>query len=197
MTNLVTDEELYSRFLDNRDEDALLVLITRHKESLMLFINGFVHDIDRAEELALDTFSEVAAGPTLFSGGSSFKTWLFAIGRNLTLKTINKSKRLFARSIEEINEFSDLESTDQLGQMDSPEMELLKDEENRKLYEAMSLLNPEYRRILVLLYFEDMTREEAASVMGKNKKQVYNLAERARKALKEILVKTGFEYDIH
>ena len=60
----------------------------------------------------------------------------------------------------------------------------------------MSSLNPEYRRVLILLYFEDMTREEAAAVMGKSKKQVYNLAERGRKALKEILVKTGFEYEL-
>ena len=196
MTNLVTDEELYSRFLDNRDEDALLVLITRHKEKLMLFINGFVHNIDMAEELALDTFSEVAAGPTLFSGASSFKTWLFGVGRNLTLKSINRSKRFFEKPIEEVDDLSDSNSTDPFCHNNSPEAELLKDEQNRKLYEAMSSLNPEYRRVLILLYFEDMTREEAAAVMGKSKKQVYNLAERGRKALKEILVKTGFEYEL-
>ncbi len=196
MTNLVTDEELYSRFLDNRDEDALLVLITRHKENLMLFINGFVHNIDLAEELALDTFSEVAAGPTLFSGASSFKTWLFGVGRNLALKSINRSKRFFEKPIEEVDDLSDSSSADPFCHNNSPEAELLKDEQNRNLYEAMSSLNPEYRRVLILLYFEDMTREEAAAVMGKSKKQVYNLAERGRKALKEILVKTGFEYEL-
>ena len=196
MTNLVTDEELYSRFLDNRDEDALLVLITRHKENLMLFINGFVHNIDLAEELALDTFSEVAAGPTLFSGASSFKAWLFGVGRNLALKSINRSKRFFEKPIEEVDDLSDSSSADPFCHNNSPEAELLKDEQNRNLYEAMSSLNPEYRRVLILLYFEDMTREEAAAVMGKSKKQVYNLAERGRKALKEILVKTGFEYEL-
>ena len=181
------DEILYNRFLKEKNEEALLVLIKRHRDSLTLFLNGFVHDMDTAQELALDSFAEIAAGPTLFSGRSSFRTWLFSIGKNLALKYIRKQKRILPMA-----ETQD-EDTDPAV---FPEMEILKDERNRQLYEALSKINEDYRRILVLLYFEDMSVDEAARIMGKNKKQIYNLADRGKKALKEELQKTGFEYEI-
>ncbi|MBR2220459.1 MAG: hypothetical protein IJ974_05730, partial [Phascolarctobacterium sp.] len=41
-----------------------------------------------------------------------------------------------------------------------------------------------------LIYFEEMTYEEAAKVMKKNRKQVDNLLYRAKKELRIILGKT-------
>ena len=76
------------------------------------------------------------------------------------------------------------------------EMEILKDERNSQLYQALSKLNDEYRLVLILLFFEGMSKEEAALVMGKSKKQIYNLTERGKNALKEELLKMGFEYEI-
>ena len=46
-----TDETIYSRFLAERNEDDFRILLERHKESLMLFLNGYVHNLDDAEEL--------------------------------------------------------------------------------------------------------------------------------------------------
>ena len=80
------DEILYSRYLEKRDSDDLRELLERHRESLTLFIFGFVHDMDDAEELMLNAFAVAASGTSRFSGRSSFKTWLFAIGRNLARK---------------------------------------------------------------------------------------------------------------
>ena len=54
-------------------------------------------------------------------------------------------------------------------------------------------LREDYRQILILLYFEDMSHEEAGRVMGKTKRQTYHLAERGRAALKEQLERMGFE----
>lgn len=179
-----TDEQLYDIFLTTGSEEALLTLIRRHRGSLVLFINGFVHDMNTAEELALDAFAEVAAGPTFFSDKSSFKTWLFSIGRNQALMYLRK-----------IVPMDDIDESDVLGDA-SPEYDILRDERNRMLYEGLRRINADYRRILILLYFEEMTPEEAASVMGKNRKQIYNLTERGKAALKEELLKMGFEYEI-
>ena len=49
----------------------------------------------------------------------------------------------------------------------------------------------DYRQALYLLFIEDMTCEEAAQVMRKTKKQVYNLSFRGRQSLKEILERRG------
>ena len=181
-----SDEALYSRFLKTRDESAFRVLLERHKESLLLFINGFVRNLDDAEELMMDAFAETAAGPTLFSGRSSFKTWLFSIGKNLALMHLRKQRRMPMADeavSEDIPDASDL-----------PDLQLLQDERNRQLYQALAQLNDDYRQILILLYFENMSHEEAGKVMGKNRRQIYHLADRGRVALRERLERMGFEY---
>ncbi|MCR5418239.1 MAG: RNA polymerase sigma factor [Lachnospiraceae bacterium] len=182
-----TDEEIYDRFLGERNEEDLRILFNRHKESLTLFLNGFVHNIDDAEELMLDAFAEAAAGPTLFSRRSSFKTWLFSIGKNLARMSLRKAGR--EASLREA--VGDGASVEDYG---APDLFILRSERNRRLYEAMSHLKDEYREILILLYFEDMSREEAGRVMGRSRKQIYNLAERGKKALREQLEKMGLGY---
>ena len=72
------------------------------------------------------------------------------------------------------------------------EFDILKNERNRQLYSALEKLKPQYREILILVYFEDMTHEEAGRVMHKNRKQIYNLVQRGQKALKDQLERMGF-----
>ena len=180
-----TDEVLYSRFLAERSDDDFRILLERHKESLILFLNGYVHNLEDAEDLMLDAYARVAAGTTAFLGRSSFKTWLFSIGKKMALAHLRKAKRL--PDTRELLQDSDVF-------VPSPELDILRDERYRQLYQALSELNDDYRQVLTLQYFEEMTIEELCAVLGKNKKQVYNLTERARKALKEELERMGFDH---
>lgn len=176
-----TDELIYSRFLADHNEDDLKVLLERHKESLILFINGIVHDLDDAEELMLDAFAQAATGRSVFSGKSSFKTWLFSIGKKLALMHLRKKSLPLAERDE-----------NSWAREDLVEFHILREERNMQLYTALEQLPGDYRQILMLLYFEQMSMEEAAKVMGKTRKQVYHLADRGRKALKEKLERMGF-----
>ena len=183
-----SDEQLYSRFLKDRDNEDLKELLLRYRESLTLFLFGIVHDLEDAEELMMDSFAVLVSGSSRFSGKSSFKTWLFAVGRNLALKHLRKHKVAY-------DQFEEIIVDDQPCRVDSrPETDLIKDEQNRLLYAALKSLHPDYRQVLYLIYFEGMSCEEAADVMKKNKKQVYNLSARGRQALKEELERIGFEY---
>ncbi len=177
-----TDERIYERYLSGHDENDFRVLLERHRDALLLFINGFVHNLADAEELMLDTFAETAAGRTIFQGRSSYRTWLFAIGKKLALSRLRKNRRRVTQGETEIPD----EQT--------PDLSFLREERDRQLYRAMDSLNPDYRQVLVLLYFEQMPYEEICRVTGRNRKQVYHLAERGRRSLKEILERMGFEY---
>ena len=181
-----TDEIIYSRFLKERDEKDLCILLERHRESLMLFLFGYVHNSEDAEELMMDAFAVAASGTASFSGRSSFKTWLFAIGRNKARSFLRKKRGVFIS----LKEIPGAEAELQTGE--TPEDALLRDERHRHLYAAMETLPDEYRQVLHLLYFEEMSTEEVCAVMKKTKKQVYNLTERGRKALKDALEQAGY-----
>ena len=58
---------------------------------------------------------------------------------------------------------------------------------------ALNGLREDYRTILHLLYFEELSYEQAAKVMKKSRKQIDNLAYRAKLALKVRLEKEGME----
>lgn len=178
-----SDEILYRSYLSVGSEDALRELLLRYREGLTLFLYGYLHNMDDAEELMLDAFAVAAARTSGWLGRSSFRTWLFGIGRHLALRELRR-RRL-------------PEPGEQPGPGESPELELMRSERNRQLYAALERLNPEYRQVLYLLYFEEMSAEDAAQVMRKSRKQIYNLTERGKKALRAELERTGFDYVQH
>ena len=71
------------------------------------------------------------------------------------------------------------------------EEQFLQKERYRALSEALHTLPEDMKAAIHLIYFEDLSYEEAAAVMKKNKKQVDNLLYRAKNALRTILGKEG------
>ena len=146
-----------------------------------------------AEELMMDAFAVVASGTSTFSGRSSFRTWLFGIARNQAKMFLRKKKGFFF-SLDDVHEGRHLEAVGDSAAPDVPELDILRQEQNKELYRALETLPEGYRQVLYLIYFEEMDADEAALVMGKSKKQVYNLTRRGREALKDILERMGFDY---
>ena len=179
------DETIYSRFLAARNEDDLRILLERYRDPLMFFLLGYVHNMEDAEELMMDSFAEVAAGRTIFSGRSSFRTWLFAVARNKARMHLRKRRP----ETVPINQLP--VPIDHLPQAassaDDPEVRFLQDERSVQLHRAMMKLDPDAQHALHLIYFEDMSYDELAQVLGKSRRQTYRLAGRYRSQLKKIL----------
>lgn len=175
-----SDEAIYRRYLSSGDEDDLRILLTRYREGLTLFAYGTLRDLDEAEEVMIDALAVVASGTSRFDGRSSFRTWLFSIARKLAASRVRR-RRFF---LEPLRDQADEE-------LSPPDFDILAEERNRALYQALDGLMPDYRQVLYLLYFEDMDVDEAARVMGKSPRQVYNLSYRGKQALREALAKMG------
>ena len=63
------------------------------------------------------------------------------------------------------------------------------------MHKALAKLKPEYQQVIYLIFFEDFSNTEAATVMKKNNRQIENLVYRAKMSLKSELDKEGFEYE--
>lgn len=172
------DRILYFRFHKERDEAALSALIDRHRESLTKFLYGFVRNMEDAEELAVDTFAVISSGTAKYveRRDVSFKTWLFAVGRNQARLFLRKRKVIHVPLYDDPGHSAE-----------SPEELFLKKGRDSQLFQAMERLKPEYRQVLYLMYFEEMDHKEIGRVMKKSVKQIYNLATRGRKSLRDIL----------
>jgi len=177
--------ESYLRFLDG-DNNGLAEIIRDYKDGLILYLRSFAEDIYQAEEFAEDTFVKLVTNRPRFGNRSTFKTWLYAIGRNVALDQARKRSRHREVSIDECPEIAEEISL---------ERSYLLEEQKIRLHGAMKKLKAEYRQILWLIYFEDFTNREAAVVMKRSTHSVETLVYRARLALKKQLEKEGFHYE--
>ena len=136
--------------------------------------------------MAESTFVELMIKRPKFSGKSSFKTWLYAIGRNITAKHLRKLTKLSVVP---------LESQEYLADEQNVEIDYIKSEQKRLVHQALHSLKLEYRQILYLIYFEGFNKEEAALIMNKSERQIKDLLFNSKKALKDELERRGFEYE--
>ncbi len=175
----------YRRFLDG-DDEGIVEIIREYKDGLMLYLNGYVGNIYVAEELMEDVFFKLVTKKPRFSGKSSFKTWLYAIGRNTVIDHMRHMAKFSHRTIEAENVLVEAENM---------EKSYLREERKIIVHRALQRLTPAYRQILYLIYFEGFTNAEAAVIMKKSKHQIENLVYRARVSLRSILEKEGFVYE--
>jgi len=98
--------ESYLRFLDG-DNNGLAEIIRDYKDGLILYLRSFAEDIYQAEEFAEDTFVKLVTNRPRFGNRSSFKTWLYAIGRNVALDQARKRSRHREVSIDECPEIAE------------------------------------------------------------------------------------------
>ena len=181
---MTDDEKLYQQYLAG-DETAADELVARYGDTLTLYIHGFLGDLHEAEDLMIEAFALMFAKPRPVSEPGSFRGYLFRVGRNLAGRHRQKH-RLWLLSLEELT-FEP--KSDVLA-----ETPFYGEERKRLLYKAMEKLKDDYREALYLVYFEDMSYRQAASVMGKSESQITKLVYRGKQSLKNILEKEGFDY---
>jgi len=177
----------YHRFLDG-DENAINEIVDEYCDGLILYINSFVNNFSVAENLAQDTFVKILVKKPRNSFKASFKTWLYTIGRNTAIDYLRKSNKNCSVSFEEVE--NNLKDEEQL------ETIFIKEANKITVHKALKKIKPEYARVLWLKYFEDMTNKEISIVVKKSVHCVENQLTRAKKALKEELLKEGFTYEI-
>lgn len=175
-----SDENNYRVFLAG-DNVGFENLVLEYKDSLIHFINRYIHDLFLAEDLAQDAFVEIFVHKERYQFKLKFKTYLYTIGRNKAVDYIRKNHGTIP--MEEC--FWESEEL-------SMEEKLIQDEDKRLLYQVIKQLKPSYQAVLHLIDYEEQSYAEAAKILGKTEGQVKILIYRARKALAKQMLKAGY-----
>ena len=176
--------EYYQEFL-NGDENAIVEIIRDYKDGLILFLNGIVGNIHTAEELMEETFVKLLVKKPRYTKKFSFRTWLYTIGRNAAFDYLRHNSKRSDTPLDEL----------ELADRADLEMSYIREEQKIMVHHALANLKPDYRQVLYLSFFEELSNEETAAVMRKTKRQIENLLYRAKQSLKNELEKEGFTYE--
>lgn len=179
--------ELYRRFLSG-DGDAFTELVGLYEDEFYRFIYTIVKDHHEVKHIVIDAFAMLAVGGGKFTGKSSIKTYLFAIGKNLAYKSMRKRREEQHIDYETIVNIVADESTE-------PDSIVEREESKREILRAMNSLKDDYRKVLLFLYFEDLSYMEVGQIMNKSVNQTRVLAHRAKAALKKKLESDGFMFN--
>lgn len=175
----------YQSFLAG-NPNGLSNIIRDHKDGLLLYVNSFVGNLAISEELTEEVFVKLVLKRPRFRSESSFKTWLYAIGRNMALTYLRRN-RYTQIPLEHCPELPDDTTYLEQGYIYKEELQLL--------HNAMQKLKTQYRQVLWLVYFEGFSHKEIARIMGKTVHNVDTLVYRARQTLKTKLLEEGFVHE--
>ncbi len=175
-----TDADLLERFARHREEAAFAAVLARHGPLVMGVCRRVLGDAHDAEDAFQATFLVLARRAGSIRRGASLSSWLYGVAYRVSLEARTRlarrrrhERQAAARSRDESpagGSCADLRPV---------------------LDEELSRLPEKYRGPLVLHYLEGKTKEEAARQLGWSEGTVSGRLDRARKLLRERLVRRG------
>lgn len=176
----LTDEELIEAILDGSDR-ALRQLHDRYINQVFQYAFSQTGDYHRAEEITQDIMYKMAVHLADFQGRSSFKTWLFSIGRRVVIDYYRKYSKE-AQAVE-----VDSERLQRLPHEGNVEHKVINKQIYQQLLKGMQQLPVDDRTVIYLRFMEGLSLAETAQVMSRTTQAVKSLQYRAKKRLAQLM----------
>jgi RNA polymerase sigma-70 factor (ECF subfamily) len=162
--------------------DAFDRLFERYSSYVYNTCLSIIGDPDDARDAMQDTFVQLYRSLPKFRGQSKFSTWLYRI-------TVNKCRdRLRARP-----RWESTDSLEWVAEPDGEESDGLLEEQVRQ---TMMKLKADYRTVLALYYFQQLSYDEIAECLGCSLDLVRIRLHRARKAFRLAYGDGGGEVEV-
>jgi RNA polymerase sigma factor (sigma-70 family) len=177
-TKPLADDVRLIRRIACGDRQALAELYACYQRTLFAYLLQLTPDYGLAEELLQDTLVAVWKSAHSFEGRSSVLTWLIGIARRQAYNTLRQHK-LPATDISELEE---LPAPDP-----EPEASALASVARDELVQVFRRLAPVHREVLVLIFVQELSYQEAATVLEVPVGTVKSRLNHARRALRALL----------
>ncbi len=151
---MVSDEKLLLEFCRG-DRQAMGELITRYREEMLNFFYRRVDSIASAEDLVQELFLRVIRKADQFRAQARFSTWLYQIAINL-LRNFYRQRKIF-----QLDPEAESEAPLPLIMPDFTEKIQLRTD----IRNLLSQLKDEFRLILELTYFQELSTVEIADIL--------------------------------
>ena len=171
-SNLIDDDKklLVSNLVGSAklgDLEAFDSLILIFRERLYSVIYNMTFNHDDAADLTQEAFVKAFRSLNKFKEKSSFFTWIYRIGVNLTLSHLQKKKNRRFFSFDQYLDDGVLPKySDRFSSRESNSVRTsLLNELHEKLNEALQKLSDKHRTIVVLFEIDGLSHKEIASIM--------------------------------
>jgi RNA polymerase sigma-70 factor, ECF subfamily len=172
------------RTKDNQLED----IMSMFGEEIKRLIYSFTKNWSITEDLTQEVFVAVYLNLDNFREESHIKTWVYRIA-------INKSKDYLRSWSYRKMIITDTFTQDVDKHSEQPDVLLVKNNENKQLFERVMKLPLKYREVIVLFYLKELSIEEVGTVLQLNTSTVKTRLKRGRDKLKITYLVGGGKQD--
>jgi RNA polymerase sigma-70 factor (ECF subfamily) len=158
----LTDEAIIRR-VQGGERDLFTLIFDRHHRRLHRFLRGLGVPEQEAEDLLAETFCRALDRVELFDPdcGTRYLSYLYSIARNLAANDFRHRASMVQEELDE-------EMPDRAGLVEDRVVdEIYRLEQAALIREAMALLSPNDREIILLAYDREMSSREIMNSMGK------------------------------
>lgn len=153
--------------------DLIDSLFKKYYNEAVLYTMAICRDKALAEDIVSEAFFKALSSAD--ESIRNFKPWLLAVCRNEFLMHCRSRSRM---ADDEISEEAAVQEDETLNR-------IIRQEEYRALYRAISLLPEHQKEPVILFYFNGLSVKEIAAVVGKSETNVKVLLHRAREGLRK------------
>jgi RNA polymerase sigma-70 factor (ECF subfamily) len=183
VSTLETDEQLV-RKAQQDDEKAFGELVHRYESKVYSLALKMLRNPEDAEDVLQDTFLRAYRGIKSFQGNSTFSTWIYRITANSALMRLRR-KHLPMVSIDDADE---RETPINIADWaPGPVEQLLNQETQQAMNQAIESLPPEFRQVFVLRDIEELSNSEVAEILDLSVAAVKSRLHRARLKVRDRL----------
>lgn len=148
------------------DTAAFDQLVVHYSPRLYGLIYHMTSNKEDANDLMQDVFSKAYRSLCRFKGESSFYTWIYAIGTNMTLNFLKKRKRRAAWSLDDFDSgIQNDEAMVDLAHFANPRRQSTVNELQKKLNEAMQSLSNDHRAVVTMFDLQGIPHAEISKIL--------------------------------
>ena len=170
--SLQSNDNILVQRLKLGESEAWGELYARYRRRVFRFALKLTQDRDLAEDVVQETFLKMQSGIHSLEESRSLASWLFTIARNTIYSHLRRTRRNGQQ--EDADEVSTVEDTFD---------RLVSDETSEIVQRHIARLKTEYREVLLLREYEDLSYAEISLVTGDPEDTVKWRLFKARRAL--------------
>lgn len=178
------EEKALLRRAQAGDREAFGEIVRRYQDSVFNLCYRMLGDYHEAEDAAQETFLRAYRHLRRYDPNRRFSTWVLSIASHHCIDRL-RTRRVTLVSLDAPDVHRHYGSTSH------PEESVLRRERADHVQAMLRRLSPDYRLVLVLHYYHDMSYAEIAELLGTTEGAVKTRAHRARRELGKLLREEG------
>ncbi|MBV1920722.1 MAG: RNA polymerase sigma factor RpoE [Pseudomonadales bacterium] len=164
MTEREADQQLVER-VKKGDKRAFDLLVGKYQHKVLSIVGRFVNDPDEAKDVSQEAFIKAYRALPKFRGESAFYTWIYRIAVNTAKNYLVARGRRPPGSDVDVADAEFYDGGAVLHEISTPENQLMTDQLEALVYQALSDLPGDLRTAVTLREFDGLSYEEIAEVM--------------------------------